>query len=121
MTQAVLSPTAIRHALAATLTGHDVTVVPAAIEYDKQPGIDRFRFDVTVVIPGSPDDPVTQAAMDDMLAPAGALSVKSALEADPTLDGLVIDLHVARSTGYRVFKRDEQDRLGAVWTVETTT
>ena len=42
----------------------------------------------------------TQALMDGLLAPTGSRSVKSALEADTTLGGVVSKLWVRSDTGY---------------------
>lgn len=59
-----------------------------------------------------------QVNLDAWLAPAGALSVKAALESDRTLAGVAQDSTVVDCSGYRVYQLDSSTKvLGAEWTV----
>lgn len=56
--------------------------------------------------------------LDTFLSPTGARSVKAAIEADPTLGGVVSDLHVTGATGEQVFVREQGGPvLGSEWSV----
>lgn len=127
--------TAIREALAANLTavtGLQETpymlsrptppvaeVVPGPIEYDQTygRGEDELRFTVRVMV-GKVTDRGSQKRLDRMLAPTGTDSIKTAVESNPTLGGLIDDLHVTGASGYRQFRREGgSPLLGAEWTV----
>lgn len=100
--------------------GGSIEVVPDEVAYDtaNARGLDTYRFIVRAYLPlGS--DIGAQKRLDALLAPAGATSVKAALEADTTLDGKAQDLRVVDATGYRVFGRaGAPELLGCEWTVE---
>lgn len=49
--------------------------------------------------------------LDDYVAPAGALSIRAALEGDPTLGGLVDYLHVATAEGEEITTYKGNDYL----------
>lgn len=92
-----------------------------AIEYDLAfgRGLDRWSFTVQAFVPLSSADTDSQQTLDAYIAPAGAQSVKAALESDSTLGGLVANVNVVSCTGYRVYVREGGTPvLGAEWLVE---
>lgn len=94
-------------------------VMPAPIEYDRAfgRGLDRLNFIVRVFV-GFTQDIGAQKRLDSMLASTGAASIKTALESDKTLGGLVDDLHVTGTSGYQLFSRaGSAPVLGAEWQV----
>jgi hypothetical protein len=102
-----------------------IEVVPGwegkdGIDYDKtfKRGLDALVFTVRAMV-GTPTDIGAQKRLDRMIAPTGADSVKAAVEADGTLDGLIHALHVTECSGYKAFARDGGTvALGANWRVE---
>jgi len=56
-------------------------------------GADSIEFTVTVVV-GRADDRTAQTKMDTYIAGTGSQSVKTAIEADPTLGGAAMDSRV---------------------------
>lgn len=110
--------TEVRHALAAALAGlPGVDVRPAAVTYAEARGLTSARYEATVLT-GPAGDPDAEDQLDDLIAPEG---VKATLEQDRTLGGLVADLNVSKCTGWQVYRRGEQQMLGATWTVDTQT
>lgn len=63
------------------------------------------------------EDQAGQEALDAFLSDSGPSSTKAALEADPTLGGLVDDLAVQGYEGYRMFEVAGTDYYGAEQTV----
>lgn len=103
-----------------------VWVVPDETDYDEamQRGLDCVKITVQAFA-GLVADQGAQALLDEMLDPAGATSVKAAIEADRTLGGVVDDLRVVRHTGYQVFQRPNLGSgtstgqlVGAEWSVD---
>lgn len=97
-------------------------IQPGEIEYDRAMarGMDGTQMTVRVYV-GNTTDIGSQKRLDRMLAPAGADSVKAAIEADRTLGGVVDDLRVTRCSGYRVYSRAGMPNatvLGAEWDIE---
>jgi hypothetical protein len=66
-----------------SVTPPTIEVVPEQIEYDDAMGrgLDVWRFTVRAYV-GNAVDKAAQIKLDTMLAPAGATSVKDAIEAD---------------------------------------
>lgn len=91
-------------------------IVPASVNYDEsfQRGGDTWTLTVRVFI-GSAADINAQVRLDRMLASAGPLSVKEALEADDELGGAVDDVRVTSCTGYRQY--GDTPVLGCEWEV----
>lgn len=58
-----------------------------------------------------------EAKLDPFLDPAGALSIKAALEADRTLGGVVAALRVITASDYGVYDMADGAYLGAQFTV----
>lgn len=95
-------------------------VVPDEIDYDLTMGRggDTWRFIVRCYASAA-SDIGGQKRLDTLLAPAGASSVKAAVEADATLGGKAEDTRVVSATGYRIFQRaGGPELLGCEWTVE---
>lgn len=77
-------------------------VLPRAADYDQTftaAGFDQRDFAVQgfVALLG---DQAMQGLLDALMAPTGSRSVKTALEADKTLGGIVQTLRVTSDTGY---------------------
>lgn len=86
----------------ASPTGPTIQVFPAEITYDltMQRGADMPTFTVQALVPLGLGEG-GQKKIDALLAPTGATSVKTAIEGDKTLGGVVDDLRVTEATGYR--------------------
>lgn len=78
-------------------------ILPPGTEYDSSfhRGLDEWTFTVQGFV-ALTSDIGSQILLDEMCAPAGATSVKAALEADVTLGGSVQSLHVQEQTAGRV-------------------
>lgn len=98
-----------------------IQVIPSEVLYDQTMarGYDQWTLLVQAFV-GSVASQATQEALDAMLAPAGASSVKQAIESDKTLGGAAADLRVTSSTGYQQFVNQTTNTplLMAEWTVE---
>lgn len=82
-----------------------VWVFPDETDYHEasQNGLAFAKMAVRALV-GTIADQGAQILMDQMLDPAGAKSVKAAIESDRTLGGLVSDLVVERHNGYQLMK-----------------
>lgn len=96
-------------------------VYPDETEYHRamQNGAEGWTLIVEAFV-ASNSEIGAQQRLDKMLASSGAESVKEALEADGTLGGIVSDVTVTRTTGYRQYQlpAGQGPALGAQWTVE---
>ena len=99
-------------------------VFPDEVDYDQTMGRGHDDWFMTVqAFVGMITDIGAQKRLDLMLNPAGAYSVKAAIEADSTLGGVVDDVQVQSCTGYRVYARSVtisgsgDPVLGAEWRV----
>ncbi|HXO86433.1 MAG TPA: hypothetical protein VN803_13015 [Gemmatimonadales bacterium] len=134
---------AICEALAANLSGIDglqesgyllanptppaAEVEPGPIKYDRAAGrgLDDMRFLVRVFV-GLTTDIGAQKRLYRMLASTGDDSIKTALESNRTLGGLIDDLWVSNCSGLKLFVREvtagrgsaQGPLLGAEWTVQ---
>lgn len=97
-----------------------IHLFPEEVMYDEamRRGLDEIRITVQAFV-GLVSDQGAQVRLDELLAPAGAGSLKAAVEADPTLGGTVDDLRVVGATGYKVYSVGGQVStvLGCEWTV----
>lgn len=96
-----------------------IEIAPASVEYDlaMQRGADRWTIVVRAAT-GLTTDRGAQVNLDELLAPTGARSVKTAIEADSTLGGVVDDLRVTTMRAYRAIPRESGGPLlGAEWDV----
>lgn len=94
-------------------------VIPSEIAYDRtmHRGMDEVRMTVQAFVALGLDR-AAQMALDELLAPSGSRSVKTALEADRTLGGKVQDVWVSGMTGYTLVTiPDRGQMLSAEWTV----
>lgn len=67
----------------------------------------------------NPTDTQAVNKIEAYLAVDGENSIKAAIESDPTLDGLVADLHVKGASGETPYVNEGQGPvLGCEWTVE---
>lgn len=69
-------------------------------------GSDMFEFTVTVVV-GRADDRSAQAKLETYLAGTGAQSLKTAVEADPTLGGVALNTRVSEARSIRTVERSD--------------
>lgn len=91
---------------------------PAGIEYDKAMGRGHDDYEITVqAIVALTTDRGAQELLDRMLDPSGAASVKTAIEADRTLGGVVDHTWVVSATGYRQYSTTQGEALGCEFTV----
>jgi len=101
-------------------TPPSVHVFPAGVEYDlaMARGLDHWTLTVQLFVALSADIG-SQVNLDRYLASSGALSVKAAIESDPTLGGSCADASVTSCSGYRQFVSEGRPPyLGVDWTVE---
>ena len=76
-------------------------ISPDGIEYHKAfaNGFNTYNFTITVVV-GQADSRTAQSLIDAYCSPSGASSIKSALESNKTLSGLVFDVMVSDMRNY---------------------
>jgi hypothetical protein len=105
-------------------TPPSIDIYPDEMEYHKamQDGAADWELTVRAIVAGN-SDIGAQQRLDPMLAMTGAGSLKEAIEGTTpgaqTLGGLVSDVTVTRTTGYRMYEisATQIDALGAQWTV----
>jgi hypothetical protein len=95
-------------------------VLPDETTYHEafQNGAETWGLIVQVIVAfGS--DVGAQRQLDELLESSGSLSVKAALEADVRLGGIVSDVTVTRTSGYRTYRlgATQTEALGAEWNV----
>jgi len=93
---------------------------PGSVSYDATfgRGMDMVNFVVRVTVTVALDVPAQQL-LDTFLAPSGANSVKTLIEADKTLGGTVKSLQVTEATGYRIAEtKNGGIALSCDWAVE---
>ena len=105
-------------AMLANPTPPGIQVFPGPLTYDLafNRGLDTPTFVVQAFVAYS-TDLGSQTLLDELCAPAGAGSIKSAVESDRTLGGLVAALRVTEMTGYRVAAVEAGTLLVADWNV----
>lgn len=110
-----MSLTSIRHAvrdlLREKLPDADVQVAAGKAEYTNDP----LRYLLVQIVLG-PNSDATQDTLDQLLEEDGEQSVRTILDSE-TLDGLVSDLRVASTTGYRTYQTPNGPLLGAEWSL----
>lgn len=76
-------------------------VLPGEQQYDRamHRGLDIRTFTIQGFVAYN-ESTETQKRLDELMAPTGARSVKTVLEADPTLGGVVSAIHVTSDSGY---------------------
>lgn len=104
-------------------------IEPAKIRYDEafRRGLDILTFVVRVFVTFS-SDLGAQMKLDAFMASSGPMSIKAAIESNPTLGGAADDLRVTECSGYKIFTREITTAagrgsaggpmIGAEWTVE---
>jgi hypothetical protein len=105
--------------LLASPTAPGFEIEPGATEYDQSM---RRGFDLwTLTVRGYVSDITDiggQKTLDAWLAASGGVSVKDAIENDPTLGGCVDWCRVTGNAGYRRFGFQSTTYLGSEWTVQ---
>jgi hypothetical protein len=94
--------------------------IPDKTEYDLtgSRGTDGWTWTLQAVVALTLEKSA-QMYLDLLLASSGALSVKAAVEADPTLGGVVGDVRVIEGLGNQIFDVPSKGvMLGSSWTVE---
>jgi hypothetical protein len=96
-----------------------IQIMPGDITYDLalRRGLDEITMTVQAFVAFTADIG-SQAKLDELLEPTGADSLKTAVEADRTLGGLVGDVHVLDASGYRVAQGTNGPVLMCEWTVQ---
>ena len=132
--------TAIRNALGTAVQGADTSLevyqrvtgqinspaamvgVPERIEFDATMarGSDRWYIPVRIYVQAA-DYESAQIALDSYLDSADAKSVKTALETDVTLGGVVSTLRVQEANEYGEYTFGNITYLGVQWIVEVYT
>ena len=76
-------------------------IEPSSIEYDTTfgRGLDTMSYSVNVLV-GRVSDRTAQASLDAYCSSQGTSSVKTAIESDRTLGGIVSDCRVVRLSSY---------------------
>lgn len=85
-----------------------IDIATAPIDYDQamRRGLDGLTFTIRAIVPAN-DDVSMQKLLDDLVAPASGSSLKSAVEADRTLGGIVDDLRVESCSEPRLYGNTE--------------
>lgn len=97
-----------------------IFVTGGEIVYDEamQRGLDELTFTVICLVAENLDVPAQQL-LDSLRAARGSTSVKTAIETDRTLAGVVSDLRVTRASQPRPYASQQSPvRLGCEWTVQ---
>jgi hypothetical protein len=89
-------------------------IQPNAIEYDRafQRGLDQYNFTVTVIV-GRASERQAQRLLDLYCAGTGSSSVKTAIESNRTLSGVIQDLRVTAMRNYGTISLGDQTYLAA--------
>lgn len=102
------------------LTPPTATVMRGPVEYDEamDGGVHLWTFVVRCYV-ASVTDIGAQTKLDEYLSPEGTYSVKTAIEADTSLGGVVSDLHVTGASGEQELVREQGGPLlFSEWTVQ---
>lgn len=100
-----------------------IHVIPSSIAYDRamHRGMDEVTMTVQAFVALGLDQGA-QMALDELLAPTGSRSVKTAIETDRTLGGKVQHVQVDEMSGYNaVTIVDRGQMLSADWSVTVRT
>ena len=89
-------------------------VAPNTVDYDQafHGGLNTYNFTITVVV-GRVDARSAQNYLDADCAPAGASSIKTAVESDRTLGGNAFDCRVTQMRNYGTIVLSENTYLAA--------
>jgi hypothetical protein len=93
-------------------------VEPTSVNYDTTfgRGLDEYLFKITVIA-GRADERSGQTKLDGYCNPSGSLSVKTAVESDKTLGGVVQNLRVSGLSTYGSITIAETPYLAAEFAV----
>jgi hypothetical protein len=96
-----------------------IQVLPGEITYDlaMHRGLDEITMLVQALV-GYGSDIGSQTRLDELLDPTGVNSMKTAVESDSTLGGIVSDVNVKTATGYRVAAGQNGPVLLCEWSVQ---
>lgn len=102
-----------------SITPPIAVVGPPGIAYDlaMARGADRYTFPVRVYA-SKASEKAGQDKLDGYLSKEGALSIKAALEADPSLGGVAQSVRVVSAQGYGVYEVAGVAYVGAEFTVD---
>jgi hypothetical protein len=95
-------------------------VFPAQLSYHQAfgNGMETWEFTLQVFVSENAGDIGSQQILDRYLSRTGPSSIKAALEDDLTLGGVISDLTVTQSSGYRQYMtQGRANVLGAEWTI----
>ena len=93
-------------------------IQPNSIEYDRafQRGLDQYSFTVTVIV-GRASERNAQRLLDTYCGGSGSSSVKTAIESNRTLSGVIQDLRVVAMKNYGTISLSDQIYLAAEFDV----
>lgn len=104
-------------------TGPVIQIFPAdpVADYDQATRTDQHTFTAQVLIPYT-SDVAAQKKLDEFIGRGGPRSIKTLLEAEPTLAGACDDVLVTGVSGYDKYTpAGGGEHLGANWRIEVTT
>ena len=92
---------------------------PRNIAYHEamQNGLGEWTMVVWVLVSAAVPSVEAQTDLDAYVSPTGSLSVRQAIEADPTLGGVVADTSVDLSDGYSFYVTEQGSFFGAQFVV----
>lgn len=95
-------------------------IYPTPVDYDLagSRGLDEWTFTLQVFVADITTDIGPQVELDAYLNSSGPRSIKEKMEEDNTLGGLIDDLIVRRSEGYRRYMTEGRGPvLGSEWII----
>jgi hypothetical protein len=95
-------------------------IYPTEVNYDQTfgRGLDQLLWTVRIIAAATLDVPA-QDQLDEYLSPSGSRSVKTLLETDRSLGGVVQNIHVTEISQYQVAEtKDGGLAWFATWTVQ---
>lgn len=92
---------------------------PRQVTYNQtmQTGLNEWTMIVWVLVSTAVPSVEAQTDLDQFVSPTGSLSVRAAIEGDPTLGGVVADTIVDSSDGYSFYVTESGSFFGAQFVV----
>ena len=92
---------------------------PTAVRYDfaMRTPVSRYTFPVRVVA-GRTTERESQDKIDDLCSPDGALSIRAAIDADPTLGGVAHSSRVVEARDFGVYEVAGVSYIGGEFEIE---
>lgn len=92
---------------------------PTAVRYDfaMRTAVSRYTFPVRVIA-GRTTERESQDKIDDLCSPDGALSIRAAVDADPTLGGVAHSSRVVEARDFGVYEVAGVSYIGGEFEIE---